>query len=105
MIPSGSLGRSEQARGPPRGGPAGVLETTGAGGHSRRACQNAMGVALTIAIKPVEPFLDALPQRYERLKRPGNSLAVTAGQGPTASSPQVVVLDPRPQKPGASSPP
>ncbi len=47
---------------------------------------------LTIDLNTHEPFLKALPARYERIDRGGNTVAVTAGRGPSADSPHVVVL-------------
>jgi L-ascorbate metabolism protein UlaG (beta-lactamase superfamily) len=52
--------------------------------------------ALTIGLDPVEPFLDALGERYRIIRRAGNTLAVTAGRGPSEASPEVVVLGTRP---------
>ena len=51
---------------------------------------------LTLPLEPVEGFLDALPDRYRRVPAPGNTLAVTAGVGPTDERPYVVVLKTRP---------
>ena len=51
---------------------------------------------LTLPLKPVDGFLDALPDRYRRVSGLGNTLAVTAGLGPSVESPYVVVLRTRP---------
>lgn len=52
--------------------------------------------ALTISLDPVEPFLAALPDKYEVVRPVGNTLAVSAGGGPTRENPRVVVLNYRP---------
>ncbi len=51
---------------------------------------------LTLPLEPIDGFLDALPDRYRRVSAPGNTLAVTAGLGPSVESPHVVVLKTRP---------
>lgn len=52
---------------------------------------------LTIDLNTREPFLDALPARYERIERVGNTVAVTAGHGPSADSPHVALLSTAPR--------
>ena len=51
---------------------------------------------LSTKLDGAEAFLDALPDRYERVTAAGNTLAVTAGRGPTRDAPRVVVLKTRP---------
>ena len=51
---------------------------------------------LSIKLDGPEAFLDALPDRYQRVTEAGNTLAVTAGLGPTREAPRVVMLKPRP---------
>ncbi len=51
---------------------------------------------LSIKLHGAEAFLDALPDRYRRVSGAGNTLAVTAGRGPTRDAPQVVLLKTRP---------
>lgn len=52
--------------------------------------------ALTIDLDSADAFLDALPDRFEHRDVPGNTLAVTAGHGPTAEAPRVVLLNHEP---------
>ncbi len=52
--------------------------------------------ALSIKLHGTEAFLDALPDRYQRVTVAGNTLAVTAGHGPTRDAPQIVLLKTRP---------
>ncbi len=52
---------------------------------------------LTIDLNTPKPFLDALPARYERIERGGNTVAVTAGHGPSADSPHVALLSTAPR--------
>jgi L-ascorbate metabolism protein UlaG (beta-lactamase superfamily) len=47
---------------------------------------------LTIELDTVEPFLSALDERFHRVHAVGNTLAVTAGRGPSTETPRVVVL-------------
>jgi len=51
---------------------------------------------LTLPLEPIDDFLDALPDRYRRVAAVGNTLAITAGLGPSVESPNVVVLKTRP---------
>jgi hypothetical protein len=51
---------------------------------------------LTLPLETADGFLDALPDRYRLVSAPGNTLAVTAGAGPSVESPNVVVLKTRP---------
>jgi len=53
-------------------------------------------VDLTLPLEPLDGFVEALPDRYRRVSAPGNTLAVTAGIGPSVESPHVVVLNTRP---------
>jgi L-ascorbate metabolism protein UlaG (beta-lactamase superfamily) len=52
--------------------------------------------ALTLPLDTADGFLDALPQRYRRVSAAGNTLAVSAGAGPSVESPDLVVLKTRP---------
>jgi len=52
--------------------------------------------AQSLKLGGAEAFLEALPQRYERVTSTGNTLAVTAGLGPTRDAPRVVMLQTRP---------
>jgi L-ascorbate metabolism protein UlaG (beta-lactamase superfamily) len=54
-------------------------------------------VQLTIDLNTREPFLEALSARYERIERGGNTVAVTAGRGPSADSPHVALLSTAPR--------
>jgi L-ascorbate metabolism protein UlaG (beta-lactamase superfamily) len=51
---------------------------------------------LTIDLEPADSFLDALPERFERVNAVGNTLAIAAADasegGPTTESPRVAVL-------------
>lgn len=52
--------------------------------------------ALSIQLQTADAFIEALPDRYSRVTALGNTLAVTAGRGPSHDSPAVVVLATRP---------
>ncbi len=52
--------------------------------------------ALSIQLQTADAFIEALPDRYSRVTALGNTLAVTAGRGPSHDSPAVVVLRTRP---------
>ena len=46
---------------------------------------------LKIDLQPIDPFLAALPDRFEESRPVGNTFAVTAGRGPTREAPKVVI--------------
>ncbi len=51
---------------------------------------------LIIALDTIEPFLEALPDKYTRVHPAGNTLAVSTAGGATRENPQVVLLNYKP---------
>ena len=47
---------------------------------------------LTIGLDTLDPFLEALPEGYQRVSRPGNTVAVAHASGPSTASVQVAIL-------------